>query len=263
LLEIIDRGQNSTEHPHPVVLIHGAWHGAWCWEGTFLDFFAARGFRVVAVSLRGHGSSALGGTPLWRTSIADYLADVVSIVEKLPAAPILIGHSMGGFVVQKYLERRHAPAGVLLAPTPPRGQLRSLARLAREHPLRSLHFGVTGDPAHLYGSIAQARALFFGDQASDALVGAVVARLITDSARVIQYDMVLGDLVDPSAVVNPVLVLAGEKDRIYRPDEARRTARAYDTDARIFEGMGHELMLEPGWAHVAGAIEAWLADHGL
>jgi pimeloyl-ACP methyl ester carboxylesterase len=34
------------------------WHGAWCWDEHFLDFFAEHGFRAAAVSLRAHGKSA-------------------------------------------------------------------------------------------------------------------------------------------------------------------------------------------------------------
>ncbi|NTU85304.1 MAG: alpha/beta hydrolase [Chloroflexales bacterium] len=40
----------------PLLLVHGAWHGAWCWEGAMADL-AARGFEVHAVSIRGHGAS--------------------------------------------------------------------------------------------------------------------------------------------------------------------------------------------------------------
>ena len=34
----------------PLIFIHGAWHGAWCWE-RFLDYFAARGYPCYAVDL--------------------------------------------------------------------------------------------------------------------------------------------------------------------------------------------------------------------
>jgi hypothetical protein len=45
--------------------------------------------------------------------------------------------------------------------------------------------------------------------------------------------------------------------------EVHDTARAYATDAEIFEGIGHNMMLEPGWAAVAGRIRSWLAARGL
>src|SRR3954462_12398739 len=127
MLEVLDKGQVSNAHPHPLLFVHGAWHGGWCWDENFLDFFVARGHRVVAPSLRGHGSSPTVGSARLR-SISDFVDDISSVIETLPSAPVLVGHSMGGFVVQKYLETHDAPAAVLMASVPPRGHLRSLLR---------------------------------------------------------------------------------------------------------------------------------------
>ena len=103
-----------------VVLVHGAWHGAWCWDEHFLDFFAAKGHRSLAVSLRGHGRSpATSGIRF--CSIADFVDDVASVADGPPTQPVVIGHSMGGFVVQKYLESHGAPAAALLASALPSG----------------------------------------------------------------------------------------------------------------------------------------------
>src|SRR3954469_9427392 len=103
MLEVIDKGACSDAHPVPLLFVHGAWHGAWCWDEHFLDFFADKGYRALAVSLRGHGGSPTS-RPLRSCSIADYVDDVRSVAEKLPTPPMVIGHSMGGLVVQKYLE---------------------------------------------------------------------------------------------------------------------------------------------------------------
>jgi hypothetical protein len=43
----------------------------------------------------------------------------------------------------------------------------------------------------------------------------------------------------------------------------RRTARAYRTEAEFFPAMGHDMMLEPGWASVAERIDMWLTAQGL
>jgi alpha-beta hydrolase superfamily lysophospholipase len=100
----------------------------------FLDFFADKGFHAVAVSLRKHGNSH---TMKPRTcSVADYVNDVDSVAASLPTKPVIIGHSMGGFVVQKYLEKHSAPAGVLLASLPVSEASRGLLRIVARHPLR-------------------------------------------------------------------------------------------------------------------------------
>ena len=48
MLEVIDKGSCSQAHPVPLLFVHGGWHGAWCWDDHFLDFFADAGYRAVA-----------------------------------------------------------------------------------------------------------------------------------------------------------------------------------------------------------------------
>lgn len=128
MLEVIDKGSGNAG---PTLLfIHGAWHGAWCWDEHFLDFFAESGFRAVALSLRGHGNSP-ADKRLNLCSIADYLDDVISVAESSEAPPVVIGHSLGGLIVQKYLQTQRAPAGILLASAPPNGLGAATIRLSR------------------------------------------------------------------------------------------------------------------------------------
>jgi pimeloyl-ACP methyl ester carboxylesterase len=122
MLEVIDKGQSSAAHPTALLFVHGGYHAAWCWDEHFLDYFADNGFRALAVSLRGHGGSTRS-KPLGSCSISDYVDDTRSAADRLDSEPVLVGHSMGGFVVQKYLETYRAPATVLMASMPPQGVL--------------------------------------------------------------------------------------------------------------------------------------------
>src|SRR3984885_3925150 len=101
MLEVIDKGSASESHPVPLLFVHGGWHGAWCWDEHFLDFFADAGYRAIALSVRGHGNSPTT-KPLSRCSVADYVEDLRSVADGLSTRPVLIGHSMGGFIVQMY-----------------------------------------------------------------------------------------------------------------------------------------------------------------
>jgi alpha-beta hydrolase superfamily lysophospholipase len=67
----------------------------------------------------------------------------------------------------------------------------------------------------------------------------------------------------PERVTTPLLVLGGEADRAVTNDQVRATARAYGTQAEFFPGMGHNMMLEPGWPNVAERILNWLDGQGL
>lgn len=76
-----------------VVLIHGAWHGAWSWAPlqTRLD---ARGIPSIAIDLPGHGASALAGGDLHGDA-----QHVVDVLTRLDRPVVLVGHSYGGAVI--------------------------------------------------------------------------------------------------------------------------------------------------------------------
>jgi pimeloyl-ACP methyl ester carboxylesterase len=60
-----------------------------------------------------------------------------------------------------------------------------------------------------------------------------------------------------------MLVLGGTHDGTITTNEVHATARAYRTQAELFPGMGHNMMLEPGWPAVASRIESWLGERGM
>ena len=86
-----------------------------------------------AVSLRGHGGSG-GGERLSRAGIRDYMHDVVQTIVRLPAQPVLVGHSIGGLVVQRVLERYPVRAGVLISPVPGHSGHRLAHNVTRRYP---------------------------------------------------------------------------------------------------------------------------------
>ncbi|MCK7510983.1 MAG: lysophospholipase [Desulfobacterales bacterium] len=102
-IELIRHPAKNGNKSTPILFIHGAWHGAWCWEEYFLPYFASKGYDAYALSLRGHGNSE-GREGLRWWSISDYVDDVSQIVGQIHKIPILVGHSMGGLIVQKYLQ---------------------------------------------------------------------------------------------------------------------------------------------------------------
>jgi pimeloyl-ACP methyl ester carboxylesterase len=260
MLEVIDKGSVSESHPVPLLFVHGAWHAAWCWDEHFLGFFADKGYRALAVSLRGHGESPTS-KPLRSCSVGDYVEDVTSVANSLSRPPVVIGHSMGGFVVQKYLESHDAPAGVLMASTPPRGYLGSGLRWMKRHPLDFMKITVTGKSLAYVNTPQLAREKFFCAQTPQSHILKYATRLQEESARA-GVDGLL-NLPRPKRVTTPLLVLGARDDGSVTGKEVLATARAYRTDAEIFPNMGHDMMLECGWAAVAERIHAWLGARGL
>ena len=260
-LELLSRQPVGTPRPSPLLFVHGAWHGAWCWAEHFLDDFAAHGYAAHALSLRGHGNSE-GRARLRWTRLAEYVADVAEVAARLPMPPVVIGHSMGGAVVQKYLETRAAPAGILLASVPPAGVLATTLRSARDHPWEFLQVNLTWTLYPLVGTAALARASFFSASLADELVQGYFGRL-QDESFLAFLDMLAFDLPRPARVRTPLLVLGGTADAVFHPGEVAATARAYGTEATLFPGMAHDMMLEPGWRDVADTMRKWLNERGL
>jgi pimeloyl-ACP methyl ester carboxylesterase len=261
MLEVIDKGCVSESHRVPLLFVHGAWHAAWCWDEHFLGFFADKGYRAVALSFRGHGNSPTD-KPLRTCSVADYVRDVSSVADSLPTPPVVIGHSMGGLIVQKYLETHDASAGVLMASMPPQGNLGSALRWIRHRPWHFAKMAITGKALPYISTPQLARERFFCAQTPEPLVLDYAARLQEESSR-IGIDCALLSLPRPKRVTAPLLVLGADEDGAHTRNEILATARAYRTEAEFFPNMGHDMMLEPGWAAVAERIFSWLGEHGL
>jgi len=261
MLEVIDKGCVSESHPVPLLFVHGAWHAAWCGDQHVLSVFADKGYRAQAVSLRGHGNSPTA-KPLRACSVADYLEDISWAADSLPTPPVIIGHSMGGFFVQKYLESHDAPAAVLMASMPPQGNLGSSLRWIRQHPWDCAKMAITGKSLPYISTPELARERFFSARTPDSQVVDYAARLQEESARV-SIDCMVLSLRRPKSVTTPMLVLGADDDGAHTRKEVRATARAYQAEAEFFPNMGHNMMLEPGWVAVAQRIHTWLGTRRL
>lgn len=84
---------NALIVPMPVVLVHGAWHGAWCWSALQAEL-DRRGVPSYAIDLPGHGVS---DRP--RGDLHGDAACVADVVKRLATDVVLVGHSYGGAVI--------------------------------------------------------------------------------------------------------------------------------------------------------------------
>ncbi len=261
-LEIIKQSPLQKGAGTPVLFVHGMWHGAWCWQEYFLPYFASKGFEAWALSLRGHGQSA-GKEKLRWTSAADYVEDVEQAVRQMDSPPILVGHSMGGMIVQKYLETHHdIPAAVLLASGPPAGLLAATLRTARRFPGALVKANLTLSLYPIVSTKEKAQQIFFSDSLKPDLVQKYFDRLQDESYRAF-LDLLIFNLQSPKKVKTPVLVLGAENDRIISKKDVQRTAKAYGVSPVFFPDMAHDMMLESKWQDVADHIIRWLNKNNL
>lgn len=92
------------------VLVHGAWHGGWCWQ-KLTPVLEAAGHRVLTPDLPGRGPEAKGLSGLTLDDYADFLSFTLA-AESEPV--ILVGHSLGGAVITQAAEFCSSDVGLLV-----------------------------------------------------------------------------------------------------------------------------------------------------
>ena len=145
-----------------VVLVAGAWHGAWCWQRVLPALWRA-GHTAVPVTLTGVGERVHQLSP--RVDLGTHVEDVVAAVRAQECRDaVLVGHSYGGIVVTGAADRLGAEVGRLVyldavVPTPGRSWADCIPPEARaqrqaliaEHghipPAPASAYGLTGDDA--------------------------------------------------------------------------------------------------------------------
>lgn len=258
-LDIISRYPEITPKATPLLFVHGSFADARCWDEHFLPYCARHGYAAHAFSLRGHGHSE-GREQLHTWRLADYVADLEQAVATLSAPPVLIGHSMGGMIVQKYLENHAQIAGVaLMAAVPPQGLLPTNLHMAMRHPFLFQQMTLFSLLGPTYGTPEMMRRLLFSADMPAAKLRQYFGYVQAES-QVVALDMMgLNPLrLKPDQLPMPILVLGARNDVFVSPAIVEETARFYHAEVRIFPNMAHAMMMEMNWHEAADALLDWL-----
>ncbi len=256
-LEVIRRGRARGRGRGPLLFVHGAYVGAWCWDEHFLPYFAARGFECHAVSLRGHGASE-GRAMLPLASLDDYVADVAAVASGLDRLPIIIGHSMGGTIAQRYVATQPALGLVLIASVPPRGLWGTAIELWWRNPSLVADLALVQAGQERWVDLDRLRLALFAPDMPKAKALAYLARMQCESERALLDLSAMHLYARPTALEMPLQVIGGACDGLFGPDAVKMTATWYDTDAAILPGLGHTLMLDPAWRNAADRVFEWI-----
>ncbi|AEF37841.1 lysophospholipase [Mycolicibacter sinensis] len=255
-LEIIRGGPEDASVP--ILLVHGVCHGAWCWQ-RYIRIFAERGHHVIALSLRGHGASS-GGDRLHRFGLDDYVDDVADVLGAVGRRAVLVGHSMGGAIVQRYLATRSPAvrAAVLFASATAGGLggrrfidvIRGIGPTAMINALRFVSGrGGTADQAN--------NTPFFSGRLSAADAHAHAERLGPESLRAV-CDLLRRGFSVPQELP-PMLVIGSRDDALFGARSQRITAQTYGVREMLLDGLCHDMMLDPHWRTPAEHILEFIA----
>ena len=135
-----------------IVLVHGAWHGSWCWQRV-IPLLEKRGVAVRTVDLPSVGARPGSGTDLSADAAA-----VEAVVESVGGPVVLCGHSYGGMVISHVAAEQVARLVYICAFMPSEGDSLVSIRGGRHSPFtQMLEGGLTlPDPA-------QTQTVFYSD----------------------------------------------------------------------------------------------------
>ena len=257
-LEILTTPSVISEKKGTIVFCHGAWHDARCWQPTMIPFFSEQGYDCIAPSYRNHGNSEKDGSLKFRR-ISEYVSDIQSVIETLEGKVFLIGHSMGGLVVQKYLEYypNRIEKAVLLCSVPPYGVWRITLKNAIHYPLLFLKVNLFWTLRPFISTLELFRLHFYTEGVSQTDLASLHAQT-QDESFLAFLDMLFLNLPKVSKIKTPLLVLGGGLDYIFFPIDVHKTAVAYGTSAIIFENEAHNLFLEKNWQQTADVIAKFI-----
>jgi pimeloyl-ACP methyl ester carboxylesterase len=251
----------------PIVFVHGAFCGGWAFD-AFREPFEALGFTTHTPDLPGHDRNA-DLERLAQCGVHEFAEAIVRVTNGLERAPILVGHSLGGLIVQMAALKVKCAGLILLAPSAPWGVMPTTLD---EH---ANAFGVSmlGDywrrPIPPDYQIARRTTL---DRLSREEARRAFARFLPESGRVVfetvqwWLDHSMASAAPPHRIDCPVLAIAGGKDCVNPASTVRQIANRFassQADFYEFKQMSHWLVGEPEWPEVARLCLEWIARRGL
>ncbi|MCB9593284.1 MAG: alpha/beta hydrolase [Sandaracinaceae bacterium] len=246
-----------------VIFVHGMFLTGRSWE-RWEERFSRAGFDSVAPDWPGHDGLAAErrASPdpaLSSLRLGDVVDHFAAIASEGPGAPVLVGHSMGGLVVQLLLARGIGARGVVLSSAPPNG----VRSFAWSH-LSANAAVLWPTSAPIVPSLDWWRGAFWHTGEPDAVRAAYDEHVVPESRLVGRGPLGAESAIDFARPRAPLLFVAGELDRIIPASLNRKNASAYRAEAGVTElielpGRTHYLAGQPGWEEVADRSLEWIA----
>ncbi|PRP87873.1 hypothetical protein PROFUN_02610 [Planoprotostelium fungivorum] len=284
---------NTSPLKKPILFVHGAFHGAWCF-GLLQQYYQSRGIDTYAISLRNHGTSFKSN---WAaaTHIGHLAYDVEVAVRHLfgeekdidgekvqTVRPyILVGHSVGGAVVQRFVSYHshptlwNTPACILpaclvtlFAFSPVSPQVTWMRNWWNLHPWAFINAFFRIRPKCVFDGPELVRDGFFTEKTPQPIVDACQARLEEDESLAFMIDLTFQPVFyagpraaqklgtdSNSPLRNKIIVMGATEDKIITKEIWDLAAQTYGQEAVVVDGVGHNGFLDLQWEKVAMELE--------
>lgn len=253
--------RHEAARPRSEILIsHG--FGEHCGRyGALTDHLVGHNYSVTAYDHRGHGLS--DGLPGHVESFNEYDEDLAKVIatvrSRSETRPLfLIGHSMGGLIALRYLERRTGALSGAIISAP----LIEVAVAVPAHKLMIARVGARMNPRFRLDNAINPADLSRDPEVGRAYaVDPLVNRKVSTKwfAEATKAMLEVAERADQ--ITTPVLVMHGTEDRLASVDATRRVFErigASDKELVIYSGFYHELFNEPEKQEVFERVTEWL-----
>ncbi len=261
-LEVLHHIPAEKKFKTPILFVHGAYVGAWCWEENFLPYFADLGFEVYAISLRGHGRS-WGRMFVHSYGIREYVKDVEQVIlHNVKEEVVLVGHSMGGAVVQQYLKKHEHQAqckgAVFMSAVPYHGVAPSSMEIAMRDPMSMMQIQLVQMFGSSFATPDFARkSLFTPDTPMKDLIR--YRPLFQPESFNTIWDVIVAEMPTKNDLKDiPLHFMGGKKDMIFSVDSIRKSAHKLGCEPVFLPKSSHMMMLDPYWQDAADELIGWL-----
>lgn len=292
----VGNNSDTSKNYPPLIFIHGSKHGAWSFH-LFQSHFARLGYNTYSISLRGNGGSVVHDVVENRKpkkkvkfTVDECVADLQALWPKLEFTrpPIIIAHSIGGFIVQKLIASSLSSSStssssneiptpqssgasstnlcdglVLLASSPPSGNGSLVWRVLFSLGLRTSWDIVCAFTTNaLATDVALCKKVLFSPADNNIIIETQYMPRFAVTPNTPRLDTRTLTPIDalPVSVKPPKsLVVRGSLDVVVDQEAAKETSRFWNGDCVVVDEAPHDLMLYHNWEQVADTIVQWIS----
>lgn len=250
-----------------IIFIHGMFQNPKSWE-KWIAYFNEKGYDCIAPAWPLHEGSPTGLRNNPPQSLGDlHLQTIVDHIERIvtaqPEKPILIGHSVGGLIVQLLVQKGLAEMGVSIDSVAPNAMLAFDWGFMKNSALIANPFK-GNEP--FYTDLESFHESFCNTMSMEETQAAFEETATHDSRNVLRDCMGEAGQIDTDLPHAPLLFIGGQEDQIIPYELNQRNAEAYTdevsiVDFKVFPNRGHWICGQPGWEEVAAYISEWLQAH--
>jgi len=247
-----------------IVFIHGMFMTPLCWE-HWVNRYQSKGYRCLApawpgrdkpidVQRKNHPDAELA-----KLKLQDVVESLASAIKALNEKPVIIGHSMGGLIVQLLLQRDLVLAGVAIDPAPPAGVFTTAFSFLKAN-FPAINPFLVSQPVEM--SFKHFQYAFVNTLPEAEQRAAYDRYVVPESRGVPTQSLTSAGKVDFKKAHPPLLITAGQRDHIIPASLNKANYNKYQgssiTDFKEFAGRDHFVIGEKGWEEVADYCMAWL-----